>query len=391
MFTRFGTLTVGNVELESIGFSGKPADSRAYSDDELAGALKIVEEYAVLLDRIGYDTLWLAEHHFIPEGYETIPNILLLAVYLASRTSKIRFGCGFNVLPEWHPLRLAEDYSLADRLTGGRIRFGVARGYQSREVETFGVPVINDEANRELFEEQLELLMKAFNERAFSHHGKRYDVPPRVHYRGRELETITLVPRPSRIPVETFQPIVSANEHGMDLMIKHGIMGVIGGGAAPTGPRLDVFKRWQEKLAEAGYETKLGGRLVNAINFLIADTQEDAIRQAEAYQQEYQKWFVPFGFGPRLTAEQLALLTSPETAHTVKLPTVRQMVRDGGWLCGPPEYITEKLLRLQETLPGMEELMVTQPTGTPHSVMREQARIFAEEVMPAFKQPSEAR
>lgn len=385
MFTRFGTLTVGNVELENIGFSGTPADRRSYSDDELAGALKSVEEYAVLLDQLGFDTLWLAEHHFIIEGYETIPNIILLAVYLASRTSKLRFGCGFNVLPEWHPLRLAEDYALADRLTAGRVRFGVARGYQAREVETFGSPVIDGEANRELFEEQLELLMKAFNQRSFSHHGKRYDIPPRIQYRGRELDKITLVPRPLNIPVETYQPIVSANERGMDLMIRHGIIGVIGGGAAPAGPQLDVFKRWQEKLAAAGYETKLGGRLVNAINFLIADTEEDAIRQAEAYQQEYQKWFVPLGFGPRLSADQLALLGNPESAHTTGLPTVREMVRSGGWLCGRPEYVTEALLQLQETLPGMEELIVTQPTGTPHAVMREQAKIFAQEVMPAFR------
>lgn len=140
--------TVGNVELENIGFSGTPADRRSYSDDQLAGALKIVEEYAVLLDQLGFDTLWLAEHHFISEGYESIRNAILLAVSLASRTSKLCFGCGFNVLPEWHPLRLAEDYALADRLTAGRVRFGVARGYQAREVETFGSPVIDDETNR---------------------------------------------------------------------------------------------------------------------------------------------------------------------------------------------------------------------------------------------------
>lgn len=74
---------------------------------------------------------------------------------------------------------------------------------------------------------------------------------------------------------------------------------------ARAGPQLDIFKRWQEKLAAAGCETKLGGRLVNAINFLIADTEKDGIRQAEAYRQEYQKWFVSLGFGLRLNADRL--------------------------------------------------------------------------------------
>ena len=51
-------------------------------------------------------------------------------------------------------------------------------------------------ANRELFEEQVEVIFKAFHERSFSHHGKHYDFPPQVPYRGYDLEELTLVPRP---------------------------------------------------------------------------------------------------------------------------------------------------------------------------------------------------
>jgi alkanesulfonate monooxygenase SsuD/methylene tetrahydromethanopterin reductase-like flavin-dependent oxidoreductase (luciferase family) len=72
-------------------------------------------------------------------------------------------GCGFNIVPMWHPLRLAEDYAMADILTGGRIIFGVGRGYHSREVETFGSPLVNQNANREMFEEGVEVLFKAFS------------------------------------------------------------------------------------------------------------------------------------------------------------------------------------------------------------------------------------
>ena len=63
----------------------------------------------------------------------------------------------------WHPLRLAEDYAPADILTGGRVVFGVGRGYHTREVETFGSPLRDQEANRELFEEQVDIIFKAFN------------------------------------------------------------------------------------------------------------------------------------------------------------------------------------------------------------------------------------
>jgi alkanesulfonate monooxygenase SsuD/methylene tetrahydromethanopterin reductase-like flavin-dependent oxidoreductase (luciferase family) len=76
------------------------------------------------MDGLGYNCFWLAEHHFQPEGTECIPNTILMALHLAHRTKNIKIGCGFNITPMWHPLRLAEDFAMADILTGGRIVFG---------------------------------------------------------------------------------------------------------------------------------------------------------------------------------------------------------------------------------------------------------------------------
>ena len=80
----------------------------------------------------------------------------MLFVHLAHLTTRIKFGCGFNITPMWHPLRLAEDFAMADHLTGGRVIFGVGRGYHSRECETLGAPstALDDEGNQELFEAQ---------------------------------------------------------------------------------------------------------------------------------------------------------------------------------------------------------------------------------------------
>ena len=63
----------------------------------------------------------------------------------------------------WHPLRLAKDFATADILTNGRVVFGVGRGYHTREVKTFGSPMLDADVNRELFEEQVEIVLKAFN------------------------------------------------------------------------------------------------------------------------------------------------------------------------------------------------------------------------------------
>ena len=73
----------------------------------------------------------------------------MLNVHLAHLTKNIKFGCGFNIAPMWHPLRLAEDFATADILTNGRVIFGVGRGYHTREVETFGSDITDQNANRE--------------------------------------------------------------------------------------------------------------------------------------------------------------------------------------------------------------------------------------------------
>ena len=196
MIRNFSASYAGHVVDDNLGFEGTPANDRWYSNEKLAETFDWALDIAKHLDRLGYNEFWLAEHHFQPEGYEGIPNLLMLNLYLATQTERLRFGCGFNITPMWHPLRLAEDFAMADILTKGRVIFGVGRGYHTREVETFDAPMLDADANREMFEEQVEIILKAFREESFSHSGKHYQIPARVPYRGYLLENISLVPRP---------------------------------------------------------------------------------------------------------------------------------------------------------------------------------------------------
>jgi alkanesulfonate monooxygenase SsuD/methylene tetrahydromethanopterin reductase-like flavin-dependent oxidoreductase (luciferase family) len=386
MIKRFGTLYAGQVDLEGIGFEGPAVNQRWHDNEQLASVFETAEQLATTMDRLGFDTIWFAEHHFQREGYECIPNILMLAVHLAHLTQRLRFGCGFNVAPMWHPLRLAEDYAVADILTGGRVRFGVGRGYHTREVETFGVPMLDGDANREIFEEQVEIILKAFEQASFSHHGKHYTIPPRVPYRGYELEEITLVPRP-RHPIEVWQPIVSASTRGLDYMVAHGIKGVVGGGAASTLLANSVVEAWRDALARNGQQTELGGDLIIGLTAYIADTEEEAYRRACPLLEEYQKMFAPLGFVRPITEEQVAMVSDPATARQAGLQTPREQ----GWVLGPPERMVERLLELEEQYPGLEEVMVGQPVATPRRILLEQLELFGTEVIPAFRKQQAGR
>ena len=385
MITRFGSLFAGHVDLDDIGLDGTPVNDRWLPDDQLWTVFDKTRAIAQRMDRLGYDTFWLAEHHFQREGYECIPNILMLAVHLAHLTERIKFGCGFNILPMWHPLRLAEDFATADILTGGRVVFGIGRGYHTREVEAFGAPMLDPDANRALFEEQAEIVFKAFHERAFSHQGQHYTIPPRVPYRGYELSDITLVPRPRSRPVECWQPIVSASPRGLDFMARHGIKGIIGGGAAAGGAKEKVIAAWRETLARHGRETELGADLLIGLSVYVADSEERAIREATPFFEENLKMFAPLGFVAGLTEEQISAAGDPARARSAGLPTLRDAVREGAWLVGPPERIVEQLSELQARYPGLERINVGQPVGTPERVILEQLERFATQVMPAFK------
>jgi alkanesulfonate monooxygenase SsuD/methylene tetrahydromethanopterin reductase-like flavin-dependent oxidoreductase (luciferase family) len=383
MITKFTTVYAGHVDLPDRGQDTTPANERRYSNEHLASVFEKTEAIAKTMDALGYDTLWLAEHHFQHEGYECIPNILLLAVHLARVTKQLKIGCGFNIVPMWHPLRLAEDFAAADILTGGRVVFGVGRGYHTREVESLGGPMLDQTANRDFFEEGVDVIFKAFNQESFSHQGKYFTLPPRVPYRGYELEKLTLVPRPIHRPVECWQPVVSASPRGLDFMVKHGIKGAVGGGAATmqAGP----IAAYRDAALRAGKELALGENLQLGLHFHLARNREQAIREIKPIYEEHVKMFAPLGFVPGLTSDQIAAVARRGGWDAAEVPTVEHYMKLGSWFAGTPAELIELLKGFEERYPGMQHISLSSPIGTPKATMLEQFQWVAEEIMPSFR------
>ena len=390
MITKFDSLFAGHVDMDNVGYGGTPVNDRRFPNEHLATVFDKAQAMAQLMDRLGYDTFWMAEHHFQREGYECIPNVLMMALHLAHVTERIRIGCGFNITPMWHPLRLVEDYATADILSGGRITFGVGRGYHTREVETFGSPLLDQPANRELFEEQVDIIFKAFNNDSFSHQGKHYTLPPRVPYRGYTLEELTVVPRPLRLPVECWQPIQGGTERALDFMAKHGIQGLIGGGSAEGGAMHRVVLAWQEAHARIGKHLELGERLCFGFHFYIADNREQGIREAAKYYEENMKMFGELRLVRALSDEQIEIMRDPKRAPDAKLPRIEDAIANGGVLCGSPDQIIGHLKALEKRYPGLDRVSVSLSVGVPKAVALEQLERFGTEVMPAFRQAKPA-
>ena len=385
MITKFDSLYAGHVDLDDIGYGGAAVNDRRYGNDHLATVFDKTEAIAKTMDANGYDTMWMAEHHFQPEGYECLPNLLMVNVHLAHLTKNLKFGCGFNIAPMWHPLRLAEDYATADILTGGRVIFGVGRGYHTREVESFGSPLQDQEANRELFEEQVEIIFKAFNEDSWSHQGKYYTLPPEVPYRGYALKELTLVPRPRTLPVECWQPIQGGTQRALDFMVKHGIKGIIGGGVAEGGAMDSVIYGYRDAMMRAGHDNPLPGENISVgFHFHLAPTVEQAMDEAQGFFEENLKMFGPLRLTRRLSEEQIRDIGDPRRAPNAGLPTIQGAVESGAFLAGPPERVIEQLKAVEKQYPGLDRVGVSHPVGTPQNVITEQLEWFAKEVMPEF-------
>ncbi len=378
MIRKFHVLYVGQIELDNVGLGGTPANDRLYSDEQLREAFFTARDVAQLMDELGFDVLWTAEHHFQREGYEVFPNLIQLGLWLATQTKRLKFGCAFNVLPMWHPIRLAEDYAMADIVTDGRVIMGVGRGYHSREVESFGAPLLDAEKNREFFEEQLRLLLTCFNEQRFHFKGKYYEAPPPVPYRGYTMKDITMVPRPKHLPVEIWMPIASGKT--IEMMAQYGLKAMV----TLNGEKIldDVVRAYHAACLKHGRNKQLGEDVIWGAGVFLADSEAEAIRRLEPAHDERFKWFAPFGF-VRYADEQGRTWGSPGAPTSV--PKLSDGVKQKAWFCGPAKDVIDGIKSIEAKYPGLENFMIHWAEGLGPKEFKEQLRWFAKDVMPAFK------
>jgi alkanesulfonate monooxygenase SsuD/methylene tetrahydromethanopterin reductase-like flavin-dependent oxidoreductase (luciferase family) len=128
-------------------------------------------EQAEAAEQLGFDSFWVAEHHF--HEYGAIPSPAVWLAAAAQRTRRIRLGSAVVVLPFRNPLQVAEDYAMVDVLSGGRLNLGVGSGYLRHEFEGFGVRA---EDKRERFDEALDVVLRAWTGERFCYDGRFHTV-----------------------------------------------------------------------------------------------------------------------------------------------------------------------------------------------------------------------
>lgn len=137
-------------------------------------------EQARYAEELGFDAIWLTEHHF--SDYALLGDPTLFASALAATTSRVRIGTAVSILPVHNAIRAAENAAFVDTISDGRFDFGVGRGYQPKEFEGFQVPMDRTQA---IFDESLEVIRRLWSEESVTYKGEFY-----------AFEDITLYPKP---------------------------------------------------------------------------------------------------------------------------------------------------------------------------------------------------
>jgi len=382
---RVGVFMFGGVEMPDAGRSGRPPLERRYGQDAVDHAHHELLACGELAESLGYDSFWLTEHHFQHEGYEVVPNGLLFSAFLAARTRTLRIGTMFNVVGQWHPLRLAEDFALLHNLSGGRAILGVGRGTVPREMLPLTAGRVSvgsydnpsaaeaDRINREVTEEALDVLQLSLSQERFSYSGKHFCLPPPgIPDRGGEVAELTLVPRPAH-PFETWQAVTSPPT--LAAVPARGLGGVFwlkerGRLAADWHAFADTYRERQGRPLGRGEKRML------VLNVAVGDTREEAMAGVRDGHDEFWRFLAPYGWGRGYVGPD----GRPASGDFV--PTLEDSMAQGPWAVGTAADVAAAVSLLDELL-GLTDLVIFPAMpGDSYARAREQVARFAREVFP---------
>ncbi len=345
-------------------FQAAPGQSHA---DIIRGEL----DQIVWSEELGFDEIWLTEHHFINYGLSVDPAALAAAA--ASRTQRIRIGLAAAILPFHHPLRLAEQMALVDIISNGRLDVGVGRGNRPMEFRGFHVP---QEESRDRFDEAVEILRRAWTEERFSYDGRFFKVPE-----------VSVIPKPVQRPHPPLYQ-VCVSKDGIENTALHGwpmLNSVLFGPVEQLIANRETYVDTLKKAGRSAEEIKsLLARWGVSRQIYVAETDARALAEAKDaelwYQESFRKFVVPERIeeahpslqpGFRAMAERLSKITwEGLVAETLAF--------------GSPDTVARHIEVMRDL--GVGQVMCWMNFGgLAQDKVRRSMELFAREVMPRFR------
>jgi alkanesulfonate monooxygenase SsuD/methylene tetrahydromethanopterin reductase-like flavin-dependent oxidoreductase (luciferase family) len=377
---------------------------------------------AVLCEKVGFNYFFMTEHHFQPEGAENSPAPILAETAVAALTKRIRLGQAANILPWWQPTRLAEMAAMLDVISGGRVEFGIGRGYQPRETEIIGHQLgssqQDQERNRAYFDECFQAIIKCWTEPSFQFKGDYIQLPPKhaawdhpmtqAYFKqpgvGRSLDQVLdfdngsttlkemqVFPRPIQQPhPQVWMPLTS--ERSIRWAARNGVNGyTVVDSPSRLKRNIEIYMEeaekhdWPDRANRGpfkyGWDAEKHRGFITGRWVLVTNSKnhKEMVRRADAAARLQWDYYTPFrGFTQAITE-----IGETPYGDGVR-PTGEELRERGIIIVGSAEEIAERVLSFREA-GGYDDMMFNSYFdfgGFSGPELEEQVQLYAEQVMP---------
>ena len=323
----------------------------------------ITEEF-VLGEELGFKSAWMAEHHFTRYGLGAAPNVL--ACHIVANTTTLRIGSAIFVSPLHLPARLAEEIATLDVLSGGRIDVGFGRGAASSEYKVADVPL---EESQLRFQESITMIEGLWTNRNYSFEGKHY-----------KITNANLVPQPVQSPHPPIYIAATRTPATQNFVAGSGhplLVGVV----LDTPDAMALCHTMVDLAKTKGQDMKMG-QIPFFRYFYVAETEEQARADAKPaldWNLDMIQWRRTFDTG----SEVWEKMEDFRKARTELPPSFDYLAENRAFI-GSPDQVIAKIKALQDE--GIELFGCNFSFGgMPQEKVLKSMRLFAKEVMPAFK------
>ena len=317
---------------------------------------RLMLDQMIEAEKLGFDHIWLTEHHFTEDAYN--PASLSMAAAIAAVTNRIRIGTFILLMPFIHPVRAAEDIVLADILSDGRFDIGVGQGYTHEEFNAFGV----DRKERgERLTEGVEIMRRLFSEDDLSYNGKFT-----------QTHKMTLSPKSVQKP----HPPIWVGARGPKGIkraaeLRANLMTTLGPDPAPL---------YLETLEALG-ENKDSFKIAQLRMVYCAESDDQAWEESQDHLAHV------FGYYERVLSEAADVEGDTEPLPFKAPEEIRQSsLAESALFIGSPKTVAEKLELFCKNFECTDFILSTHFAGIDSSKSAHSNRLFAEEVMPNFRE-----
>lgn len=323
---------------------------------------------------MGFDSIWPAEHHFTEYGYCVSAALALAAV--ARVTKRIRLGTGIVVLPFHNPIRVAEEFAFLDLMSGGRVDFGIGRGYQPVEFAGFGV----DQAqSRSIAKEATEIIVQAWTQDRVTYHGQHF-----------HIENVSVRPKPLQKP---HPPIwmagVSPDTFEMIGRLGYNLLYSPAFTPEKITPVQKRLAEYRKALIDNGHDPAT--KRIAALRMVyVADSNEQARRD---FEQPVLWWYrvISRYIAPPKGAEPVkSFETFAKIRDLAAVVDFNSLVEGGGVIAGDPDYVCRRIEEVEREYGFTDLLVWTRLGGMDSRKVLRSMELMDRHVIPHFKEKAVA-